>query len=222
MTTTSGPQPQGVEQSAPAGQWQQADLASSLVGQELSDDDMGNLAFNALLVGRILGLLGTFAEPAAPLRLLDAGCGTGWATRALASFGHQVDGIDSAEAVVATCRRLARVDGRDRYFVGQLDVWAPAYLYDAVVSVDVVSHIMADSLWEASVVNLASLVRSGGRLILADHDLAEDHSWGPSQVSRARSRYVDLLAAEGFVHRTFLPFDFRYNTAGFHVFDRIA
>lgn len=222
MTTTPKAQPHGVEQSLAASQWRHVDFAGSLDGRELSVDNTGNMAFNALLIGRILALLGTFAEPAGPLRLLDAGCGTGWATRALASFGHQVDGIDSAAAVVAACRRHARVDGRDRYFVSRLDIWSPAYLYDAVVSVDVVSRILADSLWEASVVNLAALVRSGGRLILSDHDLAEDHSWSPSKMTRARRRYVDLLGAEGFVHRRFLPFDFRYNTAGFHVFDRIA
>jgi 2-polyprenyl-3-methyl-5-hydroxy-6-metoxy-1,4-benzoquinol methylase len=184
--------------------------------------DMGDLAFNAVRVGRLLDLLGTRAEPAAPLRLLDAGCGTGWLTRTLASFGHQVDGIDSAEAAVAACRDQSRADGRDRYFLSRLDTWAPSYVYDAVVSLDVLLHIVEDSIWEASVVNLSSLVRSRGRLVLADHDLAEDHIWGEHQVSRARQRYVELLGAEGLLYRRFVPYQFRDNDAGFHVFDRIA
>ena len=222
MTMTPDPRPPDIEQSIAAWERRHIDVADSLDTEDLAGDTMGNVAFNALLIGRLLALLGTFAEPAAPLRLLDAGCGTGWVTRALASFGHQADGIDSDEAVVTACRRRGRSDGRDRYARSQLDVWAPSYLYDAVVSVDVVSHIMEDSVWEASVVNLASLVRSGGRLILSDHDLAQDHRWNSSVMSRARRRYVDLLAAEGFVHRRFMPYDFRDNTAGFHVFDRIA
>lgn len=193
-----------------------------LAAGDLSYDEMGNLAFNALRIGRLLDVLGTLAEPAAPLRLLDAGCGTGWLTRALASFGHQVDGIDSAAATVEACRGQSRADCRDHYAVSRLDTWAPSYLYDAVVSVDVLFLISQDSLWEASVVNLASLVRSGGRLVLADHDLAQDHPWGGGQVSRARRRYVDLLAAEGLVYRRFVPYEFRDNDAGFHVFDRIA
>jgi 2-polyprenyl-3-methyl-5-hydroxy-6-metoxy-1,4-benzoquinol methylase len=193
-----------------------------LAAGDLSYDDMGNLAFNALRIGRLLDVLGTLAEPVAPLRLLDAGCGTGWLTRALASFGHQVDGIDSATATVEACRGQSRADGRDHYAVSRLDTWAPSYLYDAVVSVDVLFLISQDSLWEASVVNLASLVRSGGRLVLADHNLAQDHPWGGRQVSRARRRYVDLLAAEGLVYRRSVPYEFRDSDAGFHVFDRIA
>ena len=193
-----------------------------LAAGDLSYDDMGNLAFNALRIGRLLDVLGTLAEPAAPLRLLDAGCGTGWLTRALASFGHQVDGIDSVAETVEACRGQSRADGRDHYAVSRLDTWAPSYLYDAVACVDVLFLISQDSLWEASVVNLASLVRSGGRLVLADHDLTQDHPWGAGQVSRARRRYVDLLAAEGLVYRRFVPHEFRDNDAGFHVFDRIA
>ena len=193
-----------------------------LAAGDLSYDDMGNLAFNALRIGRLIDVLGTLAEPVAPLWLLDAGCGTGWLTRALASFGHQVDGIDSATATVEACRGQSRADGRDHYAVSRLDTWAPSYLYDAVVSVDVLFLISQDSLWEASVVNLASLVRSGGRLVLADHNLAQDHPWGGRQVSRARRRYVDLLAAEGLVYRRSVPYEFRDSDAGFHVFDRIA
>ena len=218
--TSPDPQPLRSEQSIEFWDERHQRLAHSFAGGDLSYDDMGNVAFNALRVGRLLDVLGTLAEPAAPLRLLDAGCGTGWVTRVLASFGHQVDGIDSSETAVAACRTQARADGRDCYALSRLDTWAPAYLYDAVVSVDVLFHIMEDPVWEASVVNLASLVRSGGCLVIADHDMAEDHLWGDYQLSRARRRYVDLLAAEGFVHRRFVPYEFRHNNAGFHVFDR--
>lgn len=222
MTTTPDPQPLGIEQSIAFWEQRHVDFALGIAGGDLGYDDMANAAFSALRIGRVLDLLGTHAEPAAPLRILDAGCGTGWLTRALASLGHQVDGIDSSETAVAACSGKARADGRDRYARSRLDVWAPAYLYDAVVSVDVLFHIVEDSAWAASVVNLASLVRFGGRLVLADHDLAEDLVWGPYHTSRARGRYVELLAAEGFVHRRFMPYDFRDNKTGFHVFDRIA
>jgi 2-polyprenyl-3-methyl-5-hydroxy-6-metoxy-1,4-benzoquinol methylase len=220
--TTPDQQPLDIDQSIAFWDERHRGLAHSFAGGDLSYDDLGNEAFNALRIGRLLDLLGTLAEPLAPLRILDAGCGTGWVTRALASFGHQVDGIDTAPAAVAACRSQARPDRRDCYALSRLDAWAPAYLYDAVVSVDVLFHIMEDSVWADSLVNLASLVRSGGRLVLADHDLAQDHTWGHYQMSRARGRYVDVLGAEGFVHRQFTPYQFRHNNAGFHVFDRIA
>lgn len=220
--TTPDPQPLDIEQSIAFWEERHRGLVHSFAGGDLSYDDMGNEAFNALRIGRLLDLLGTLAEPLAPRRILDAGCGTGWVTRALASFGHQVDGIDSSPAAVKACGEKARADGRDCYALSRLDTWAPAYLYDAIVSVDVLFHIMEDSVWAASLVNLASLVRSGGRLVVADHDLAEDHLWGNYQTTRARQRYVELLAAEGLVHRRFVPYEFRDNHAGFHVFDRIA
>jgi 2-polyprenyl-3-methyl-5-hydroxy-6-metoxy-1,4-benzoquinol methylase len=222
MTTTPENHPLGIDQSIEYWDQRHRRLVDSFAGGDLSYDDMGNVAFNALRIGHLLDLVGTFAEPGAPLRMLDAGCGTGWVTRALASFGHEVDGIDSSAQAVTACSEQARADGRDHYALSRLDEWGPPYLYDAVVSVDVFFHIMEDSVWSASVVNLASLVRLGGRLVLADHDLVADHVWSHYQMSRARKRYVDLLAAEGFVYRRFLPYGFRYNNAGFHVFDRIA
>lgn len=222
MTTTPGRDPLGIDQSIEYWEQRHRRLTDSHAGGDLSYDDMGNVAFNALRIGHLLDLVGTLAEPQAPLRLLDAGCGTGWVTRALASFGHQVDGIDSSAEAVAASQGQARADGRDQYHMSRLDRWGPPYLYDAVVSVDVVFHIMEDPVWSASVVNLSSLVRFGGRLVLADHDLAEDRIWSHYQMSRARGRYVELLAADGFVHRRFVPYGFRYNNAGFHVFDRVA
>jgi 2-polyprenyl-3-methyl-5-hydroxy-6-metoxy-1,4-benzoquinol methylase len=197
-------------------------LAGRLAGGNTSLDPMANEMLNAVRVGRIIDLIGTMSEPDAPLVLLDAGCGTGWVTRALASYGHRADGIDTSAAAIATCIDAARDDGRDRYSISRLDEWAPPYLYDAVISVDVVFHIMDDDVWAASVLNLASLVRAQGRLLVADHDLEDDHLWSNYQVSRARHRYVTLLAPEGLVYREFSPYRFRDTPVGFHVFDRMA
>lgn len=221
MTPTSGG-PMAIEESITFWDDRHRTSTHAHSGGDLSYDEMGNEALNALRIGRLIDVLGTFADPAAPSRLLDAGCGKGWVTRALASFGHQVDGIDTSDTAVAGCRRTARPDGRDRYHVSRLDEWAPPYLYDGVVSVDVLFHIMEDPVWAASVTNLAQLVRWGGRLVIADHDLEVDHEWGHYQTSRARHRYVELVEPLGLVHTAFVPYRFRHNRAGFHVFDRIA
>jgi 2-polyprenyl-3-methyl-5-hydroxy-6-metoxy-1,4-benzoquinol methylase len=217
---TDSAQPLGIAESISFWEQRHHQLATAYAGGDLSYDDFGNAALNALRVGRLLDLVGTFAEPGAPLRLLDAGCGTGWVTRSLAAFGHQVDGIDTSPTAVESSRAQARPDGRDQYHLSRLDEWAPPYLYDVVLSVDVLFHIMEDDVWAASVQNLGSLVRARGRLLLADHDLAETHVWGNYQMSRARSRYVELLEPAGFVHRRFVPYEFRDNQVGFHVFDR--
>jgi len=197
-------------------------LAHTYAGGDIVYDDTANEMLNSLRVGRLIDIIGTFSRPAAPVRVLDAGCGTGWLTRTLASFGHQVDGIDTSVQALATCRGRARADGRDGYSLSRLDEWAPGYLYDVVISVDVLFHIMEDEVWAASVRNLGRLVRSCGRLVISDHDLETDRHWGDYQLSRARQRYVDLLAPDGFVHRTFVAYAFRDNNAGFHVFDRTS
>lgn len=219
---TSSGNPLAIDQSIAFWNARHQKLAHTYAGGDISYDDTANAMLNSLRVGRLIDLIGTFSRPAAPLRLLDAGCGTGWLTRELASFGHQIDGIDTSEQALATCRARARADGRDRYGLSRLDEWAPSYLYDVVISVDVLFHIMEDAVWEASVRNLGMLVRSRGRLVIADHDVDADQHWGDYQVSRARHRYVDLLAPDGFVHAAFVPYEFRENHAGLHVFDRTS
>lgn len=179
-----------------------------------------NEIFYALRLGRLLDLTGTYSETSAPLRVLDAGCGKGWFSRALATCGHRVDGIDTSEHAISECRRQAV--GGDAYAVARLDTWSPAYLYDVVVSVDVLFHIMSDDVWEASVLNLAGLVRYGGRLLLADHDGDDDHLWGEYQVTRSGARYRGLLTAAGLRHDGFSAYRFRDNAAGFHAFTRVA
>ncbi|BAK35583.1 hypothetical protein MLP_25690 [Microlunatus phosphovorus NM-1] len=212
----------GIDQSIAFWNERHRRLEHGYAGGDIAYDDTANAMLNSLRVGRLIDLIGTFARPAAPVRILDAGCGTGWLTRTLASFGHQVDGIDTSEQALATCVGRARADGRDRYRLSRLDEWTPGYLYDVVISVDVLFHIMEDHIWAASVRNLGMLVRSRGRLILADHDLVADRQWGDYQVSRARQRYLDLLTSDGFVHRGFVAYAFRNNGAGFHVFDRTS
>ena len=173
-----------------------AELRSGALAYEHAADE----AFDAVRIGHLLDVIGTSASTVAPLRLLDAGCGTGWLTRALTRCGHLVEGIDSSE----------------------LKTWAPSYLYDHVVAVDVLVHLTDDDVWRDSVVNLAALVRLGGLLVLTDHDAEAHHQWGDGQVTRSRQGYLDLLLPLGFSYNGFHPFRFRDSAAGFHVFRRIA
>ena len=191
-----------------------------LSGGDLTYDPSTNEGFYAMRLGRLLDIIGASASAVAPLRLLDAGCGKGWFARALTRCGHQVDGIDTSEAAIEECLRLAV--GSDRYMVSRLDAWAPTCLYDAVVAIDVLFHLMDDGVWRDSVVNLAALVRLRGLLVLADHDAEADHLWGDYQVTRSRQGYLDVVQPLGFRYLGFHPYRFRDNAAGFHVFRRIA
>ena len=193
-----------------------ADLRSGVLAYDHATDE----AFDAIRLGHLLDVIGTSASAVAPLRLLDAGCGTGWLTRALTRCGHLVEGIDSSEEAIEQSRALAV--GSDRYVTSRLDAWAPTYLYDHVVAVDVLAHLTDDDAWRDSVVNLAALVRLGGLLVLTDHDAEADHQWGNGEVTRSRQGYRDVLLPLGFSYNGFRPYRFRDNAAGFHVFRRIG
>jgi 2-polyprenyl-3-methyl-5-hydroxy-6-metoxy-1,4-benzoquinol methylase len=196
---------------------QRDDLRS---GGDVTYDYAGNQVFYAVRLGRLLDVLGHHSDVSAPWRVLDAGCGKGWFSRKLAECGHRVDGIDASEHAIAECSRLAV--GTDRYFQTRLDTWAPSYLYDAVVSVDVLFHLMDDAVWEASLRNLCRLTRYGGKLVVADHDVETERLWSSYQVSRARGRYLEVTASEGLRYDGFHPYAFRENRVGFHHFTRRA
>lgn len=180
----------------------------------------GNELFYALRVARLIEVTEYVSAPTAPLRVLDAGCGKGYFSRALASFGHEVDGIDTSERAIAECLRLA--DERQSFAVSALVDWCPPRLYDVVVCVDVLFHILDDEEWEASVRNLGRLVRMGGRLVLADHPADEDRVWRRHQKTRARSRYEALLADLGLGYLRFVPNGLPGIDVGCHVAARVS
>lgn len=188
-------------------------------GGDLGTDHASNELFYAMRLGRLVDILGDCSDPAAPLRILDAGCGKGYFTRALAGFGHRVDGIDASEHAIETCRAVA--GPRETYHRSELHLYQPAVLYDAVLSIDVLFHIMDDEQWEASVRNLATLVRWGGLLVLADHDDDEDRVWSSYQRTRSAQRYRALVEPLGLRPDAFVPYRFRHTPVGFHVWTRM-
>lgn len=202
--------------------WEQRHRARGelLSGGHLGFDHAANEIFYALRLGRLIDAMGDLTATTVPMRVLDSGCGKGYFSRAVASFGHRVDGIDTSAHAVELCRSRA-LPGQ-RYEVSTLAAWRPPYLYDVVFSIDVLFHIMDDELWADSVRNLASLVRWGGRLLLADHDEPADRVWGEYQKTRAGHRYDDLLVPLGLRRDGFLPNRFRDSRAGLHMFTRKA
>ncbi|MGW4933553.1 class I SAM-dependent methyltransferase [Streptomyces sp. NPDC004166] len=155
-------------------------------------------------MGRLLAVIGAPAGPRTPLSVLDAGCGRGWFARALARGGHRVDAFDVSSAAVA-----------------DLSGWRSPRPYDVVLCLDVLFHVLDEDAWAAALCNLASLVRPGGRLIVTDADLGERAVRGDGLVYRPAAAYRAALEPLGLRHRHFLPYGFRENTVGFHVFTRV-
>ena len=196
-----------------------------------ANDDMrsgGNIAFDyeknellyAVRLVRLIDILGLGSEPLPVRRLLDAGCGKGYYSRAMGRLGHTVDGIDGSPRAVSECQSLA--GPHESYAVSTLAEWAPPHQYDAVYCVDVAFHIMVDDDWAASMRNLACLVRLGGLLVVADHAANADRVWQQYQKTRAFSSYDSIFEAEGMSRVGFVPYGVFDSPVGFHVFTRDA
>jgi len=186
-------------------------------GGNITFDEATNRMFYMRRLALLMDLVGLQSSPSAPLSLLDAGCGKGWFSRELARFGHQVDSIDGSPAAIEHARRLG---GGPRYHQSSLSGWRSPWLYDVVLSVDVMFHILDNAEWERSVGNLASLVRLGGRLIVADWEADEDKALGNYQMLRGRPRYRRLLEGTGMRSDGWHPYAFRRSVIGFHAFTR--
>lgn len=172
----------------------------------------GNETFYAIRLGQLLAVLGDLDAVDAPLQLLDAGCGKGFFSRALARSGYVVDAVDASPAAVAECRALG---GGPRYAVSALAAWRSPALYDAVVAVDVLFHVLDDAEWAATVVRLASLVGYGGRLVVSDHARPGRRQLGSYILHRPQSDYAALLEPRGLQYAGFQPYGFRDSDVGF-------
>ncbi|MEU2621355.1 class I SAM-dependent methyltransferase [Streptomyces sp. NPDC007157] len=190
------------------------DLAS---GGHIGLDRPGNEIFYAVRLGQLLTLIGDLSSPAAPLFVLDAGCGKGHFARALARCGHHVDAFDASEEAVTQARAEG---GGPRYALAALDEWRSPWLYDVVMCVDVLFHVLDDAEWAAGLRNLASLVRITGRLIVTDEHIDEPVPRGDYIVHRPIAAYRKELEPLGLSHSLFRPYGFRENRVGFHVFTR--
>jgi SAM-dependent methyltransferase len=137
------------------------------------------------------------APTEAPLRILDAGCGTGGNLVRLARLGRAV-GVDLAPEAMAGCRNrgVAAVRG------GVLALPFPDRSFDVVTSLDVIYHawIPDDG---AAVDEIVRVVRPGGfvlvrvpalRLLWGAHDEAVQ-----SRHRYTRSELVGLLESRGLV-----------------------
>ncbi|WP_316755351.1 class I SAM-dependent methyltransferase [Streptomyces herbicida] len=190
------------------------DLAS---GGHIGLDRAGNELFYALRLGTLLGLVGDLTSPAAPLFVLDAGCGKGRFARALTRCGHRVDAFDASSEAIDQARAA---DGGPRYAEARLDAWRSPWPYDVVLCVDVLFHVLDDREWTAGLRNLASLVRVTGRLILTDEDGPAPRALGDYILHRPTAAYREVLEPLGLRHTEFRPYGFRENRVGFHVFTR--
>jgi ubiquinone/menaquinone biosynthesis C-methylase UbiE len=141
------------------------------------------------------------ATVAAPSRMLDLGCGTGYLLRSLANRyrdAEQLVGIDAAPEMVRTATATA-TDDRLTFAVGVAEhIGYPDETFDLIVSTTSFDH-WSDQ--QAGLGECARVLRPGGRLVLVDQ-----FSWWllPTLLTsrrgkaRTRRRATHLLLRAGF------------------------
>ena len=162
-----------------------------------------------------MGIIDTYCKTDA-LDILDAGCGKGWLSDQLSSLGHRVVGIDTSKSSIDICRKQRA----GTYHQSSLSEYSSSYFFDVVVSMDVMFHILDESDWENSVINLASLVRHGGLLLLVDDPRDETYTLGDYIIHRSISHYIEILSRVDYKLLETVPYRFAANPNQFLVFSR--
>ena len=98
-----------------------------------------------------------------PATIVDLGCGTGLITRALASLGHRVIGIDPSSEMIGVARTRPYGD-RVRWILGGVDLVGTPGADLAIMTSHVAQFFVADAEWEHALVALHAALRKGGRL----------------------------------------------------------
>jgi len=102
-------------------------------------------------------------------RVLDVGCGNGYATAVFAPLVSEVLGVDYSPAMIARARREHRQIANVTWQVQdamKLDV--PASHYDVAVSLRCLINLGSWKAQQKAVLNIRRALRRGGRLILSE------------------------------------------------------
>jgi ubiquinone/menaquinone biosynthesis C-methylase UbiE len=144
------------------------------------------------------------ATVAAPTRVLDLGCGTGYLLRVLADRypeAEQLVGIDAAPAMVKTAT-AATHDDRVMVAAGVAErIGYPDETFDLIVSTTSFDH---GSDQQAGLRECARVLRPGGRLVLVDQFsrmLLPTMLTSRRGKARTRGRATRLLLRAGFTSR---------------------
>ena len=126
---------------------------------------------------------------------LEAGCGTGMFTEVLVQEGFDVTAIDFSSTAIDEAR--TRVPSVAEFKVADLTSTLDLGVFDLVLCVDVLFHVVDDHAWSRALENLGSWTRIGGWLLIQEHLVDEADSSGHGHV-RWRTEHDYASGLKGF------------------------
>jgi SAM-dependent methyltransferase len=103
-------------------------------------------------------------------RMVDVGCGSGYATRLLAPLVREALGIDFSESMIARARAAAAGQPNLRFEVGNALTLEPGVLgtFDVALSVRCLINLESRDLQQRAIEKIAGLLPPGGRFIFVE------------------------------------------------------
>lgn len=212
MTEASSTESQGAEGLLlrdPIAYWENrhARYAPWAVGGDRGLSEAENYEFYVLRMGRIVELIRRHAGAERPLRILDAGCGRGHVTNALRRCGHRVVGLDAS----ATAIRHATEQYGEGFVQCELHQLRPPRLFDVIVCLDVLFHVLDDRSWLESVRAFGRYASSEAIVVLTDAFAENRYTKGDYIVHRDAAIYDEAFEAMDFRRVATLPYRFGHN-----------
>ena len=129
--------------------------------------------------------------------IVDAGCGTGRHSEALASAGFSVTGLDSSAEMIEVAR--ARTDAVS-FVVGDVFTWRPSDPVDGVLCRGVLNDLVQEDERQRGLDSLFSMLREGGLLVLSVRELEKTRArYGREPVTTRSEAGVFFRAEARFV-----------------------
>lgn len=182
-------------------------------GGDRSLSQRSNKAFYQHRLGLLTGILDKHLFDDRQ-RILDAGCGKGWLVDRLCRLGHQTVGIDASESAIGICRKHRQ----GTFHCTELSDFHDAIGFNAVVALDVLFHVLDDTVWRRSLCGLAGNLRPAGLFVLTDVPSGERQQVGSYIVHRPLHEYAAVLGPLGLTHVDTVAYDFARNPNAFLVF----
>lgn len=161
----------------------------SLYGRQILDQQKASWKISQ--VGRVVENLKTRLS-ASDSRVLDAGCGTGEYTLALAQAGFHVTGIDFAPGMLASTREKMLPELAESVSVQQMDLNArlrfPDAAFDAVINISVLQLTIAPAF---TLGELWRVLKPGGTLVLLHVPRSQAHERSAQETIAFRRRGLE-------------------------------